>query len=283
MTKIRNIITNLILEAQRYKFSDDVRDRMKSVTEKLWSDRNKPYKGKELVDVIPFKLADGVEGLARVVVNPRLPYMGQMGTKPQKSVDPADIVIEVNPKHYESKKTLYLTLYHEMIHASDPTQSHLFSPKYMVTYNEKSDKDYWGHPIEFFAISNEFLEGLVLEFERRVKRNRKIENLQFLEKSLKNIINYFAKGDPLSKLSKDILFRINDEHLGNDLIRVFKNLTTDNPQLADFMSERGGEEPYYIYYVELIKKYNPEIWKKFLSMLYQTGFEIRDLIQKTEI
>jgi hypothetical protein len=153
----------------------------------------------------------------------------------------------------------------------------------MVTYNEKSDKDYWGHPIEFFAISNEFLEGLVLEFERRVKRNRKIENLQFLEKSLKNIMNYFAKGDPLSKLSKDILFRINDEHLGNDLIRVFKNLTTDNPQLADFMSNRAGEEPYYIYYVELIKKYNPEIWKKFLSMLYQTGFEIRDIIHKNEI
>jgi hypothetical protein len=150
----------------------------------------------------------------------------------------------------------------------------------MMTYDEKSDKDYWGHPIEFFAISNEFLEGLVLEFERRVKRNRKIENLQFLEKSLKNIINYFSKGDPLSKLSKDILFRINDEYLGEEPMTLLKNFTADNPQLMDFMPERGGEDPYYIYYVELIKKYNPEIWKKFLSMLYQTGFEIRDIIQK---
>jgi hypothetical protein len=280
MIKFRNIITNVILEAQRYKFSEDVKNKMKDVADRLWSERKKPFKGKELIDIIPFKLADGVDGLARIVVNPRLPYMGQMGTKPQKSVDPADIVIEVNPKHYESKKNLYLTLYHEMIHASDPTQSHLFSPKYMMTYDEKSDKDYWGHPIEFFAISNEFLEGLVLEFDRRVKRNRKIENLQFLEKSLKNIINYFAKGDRLSKFSKDILFRINDEYLGEEPMTLLKNFTADNPQLMDFMPERGGEDPYYIYYVELIKKYNPEIWKKFLSMLYQTGFEIRDIIQK---
>jgi hypothetical protein len=202
-----------------------------------------------------------------------------MDLRPSKSLDPADLVIEVNPKYYESKKNLYLTLYHEMIHASDPTQSVQWSPKYMMTYDEKSDEKYWGHPIEFFAISNEFLEGLVKEFERRAKRTRKPENLVILEKSLNNILNYFSKNEPLSPLSKDILFRVNDEFVGEDTPKQLKNWTADMPNLADFIS-RGSEEPYYLYYVQMIKKFNPTIWKKFLSMLYDTTFEIKDLIHK---
>jgi len=253
---------------------------MNKVVDKLWDDRKKDYqRRKELIGVIPIKLANGVDGLVRIYVNPRLSYIGLMDIKPSKSLDPTDLVIEVNPKYYESKKNLYLTLYHEMIHASDPTQSVQWSPKYMMTYDEKSDEKYWGHPIEFFAISNEFLEGLVKEFDRRVKRTRKPENLLVLEKSLNNILNYFSKNEPLSALSKDILFRVNDEFIGEDTPKQLKNWTADMPNLADFIS-RGTEEPYYLYYVQMIKKFNPTIWKKFLSMLYDTTFEIKELIHK---
>lgn len=283
MIKFINILTNVISEAKRYKFEPKTLERIRKVVDELWADKDKVFKGKETYDQIPFKLADGTDGLVRVVVNPRLPYIGYMGQKPSKSLDPADLFVEVNPKHYESKKNLYLTLYHEMIHASDPTQSVRWSPRYMMTYDEKSDEKYWGHPVEFFAISNEFLEGLVLEFQRRVKRSKKRENLELFQKSLKNILNYFAKGEPLSKLSKDILFRINDEYLGDEPSKVLKNLTADMPQLADFLPERGGEEPYYLHYVQLIKKYNPEIWKKFLSMLFTTSLEIKEIISNTNI
>ncbi len=280
MIKFVNILKSVITEAKRYKFTPDTLDRMNKVVDKLWDDRKKDYqRRKELIGVIPIKLANGVDGLVRIYVNPRLSYIGLMDIKPSKSLDPADLVIEVNPKYYESKKNLYLTLYHEMIHASDPTQSVQWSPKYMMTYDEKSDEKYWGHPIEFFAISNEFLEGLVKEFERRVKRTRKPENLIVLEKSLNNILNYFSKNEPLSSLSKDILFRVNDEFIGEDTPKQLKNWTADMPNLADFIS-RGSEEPYYLYYVQMIKKFNPTIWKKFLSMLYDTTFEIKDLIHK---
>jgi len=247
MIKFVNILKSVITEAKRYKFTPDTLDRMNKVVDKLWDDRKKDYqRRKELIGVIP---------------------------------DPADLVIEVNPKYYESKKNLYLTLYHEMIHASDPTQSVQWSPKYMMTYDEKSDEKYWGHPVEFFAISNEFLEGLVKEFERRIKRTRKPENLVILEKSLNNILNYFSKNEPLSPLSKDILFRVNDEFIDENTPKQLKNWTADMPSLADFIS-RGGEEPYYLYYVQLIKKFNPTIWKKFLSMLYDTTFEIKNIIRK---
>ena len=117
-----------------------------------------------------------------VRVNPRLPYLGFMGTTPKDSRDPSEMYIEVNPKHYESKKNLYLTVYHELIHAIDPTQTTHFSPKYMLTYSEKDDTKYWGHPIEFFAITNEFLEGLILEFKRRADRIRNEDNRKFLHK-----------------------------------------------------------------------------------------------------
>lgn len=280
MIKFVNILKSVITEAKRYKFTPETLDKMNKVVDKLWDDRKKDYqRRKELVDVIPIKLANGVDGLVRIYVNPRLSYMGLMDIRPSKSLDPADLIIEVNPKYYESKKNLYLTLYHELIHASDPTQSVQWSPKYMMTYDEKSDEKYWGHPIEFFAISNEFLEGLVKEFERRVKRTRKPENLIVLEKSLNNILNYFSKNEPLSSLSKDILFRVNDEFIGEDTPKQLKNWTADMPNLADFIS-RGSEEPYYLYYVQMIKKFNPTIWKKFLSMLYDTTFEIKDLIHK---
>lgn len=281
MIKIIPILNNVISEAKRYKFSEDVQKRLHNLVELLWNDKDKKYKGKETVDTIPFKLADGTDGLVKVVVNPRLPYVGYMGTSPKKSLDPADIFIEVNPKHYESKKNLYLTLYHEMLHASDPTQSHKWTPSYELTYDEKSDDKYWGHPIEFFAISNEFLEGLVMEFERRIKRTKKVENLEILRKSLRNILNYFAKGERLTKLSKDILYRINDEYVGDEPSKVLINLTADLPHIADLLPERGGNEPYYLHYVQMIKRFNPEIWRKFLSMLHETGMEIRDLLNKT--
>ena len=167
MIKFINILNNVISEQKRYQFQPEVKERLKSLTEKLWNDRDKHYKGITVIDVIPFKMADGTDGLVQVRVNPRLKYIGYLGNKPKKSLDPFDLYIDVSPKFYASKKNLYLTLYHEMIHASDPTQSHKWTPSYELTYDEKSDEKYWGHPIEFFAITNEFLEGLFLEFNSK--------------------------------------------------------------------------------------------------------------------
>jgi hypothetical protein len=252
------------------------------IADELWSKRNKKYKGKELVDIIPFKLADGTDGLVKVIVNPRLPYMGYMGTRPKKSLDPADIFIEVNPKFYDTRKNLYLTLYHEMIHASDPTQSFKWKPSYELTYDEKKDEKYWGHPIEFFAITNEFLEGLVLEFERRKNNLRNPENIKYLDKSFNNILNYFAKGEKLSKLSLDILSRINDEHVSDTAIsKVVADIQTQYPNV-EFSKQTKDEKPYYLILIELIKKYNPKIWPRFLTMLFKVKDEIQEILNKKE-
>lgn len=274
------ILTSVISEQKRYKFSPDTQAKLNLVVDKLWKDRDKKYNRKTLVDVLPFKLADGTDGLVQVIVNPRLPYIGFMGTKPKKSLDPADIFIEVNPKHYQSKKNLYLTIYHEMIHASDPRQTHEWKPSYEVSYNPKNDEMYWGHPIEFFAITNEFLEGLVNEFKRRADRTRSLENRKLLSKSFKNILDYFGKGEKLTRLSQDILYRINDEYINtNKISKMLADISTDYPDVNELIPNKE-DIPYFLRYIELIKKYNPKIWPRFLTMLFKTKDEIENFINK---
>ena len=282
MKRLVNILNEIITEGKRYHFDPEVYLRLHAVVDELWNNKNKVYKKKTLIDKIPFKTADGVDGLVRIIINPRLKYIGEMGTSPKKSTDPADIYIDLNPKFFESKKNLYLTLYHEMIHASDPTQSHKWSPIYDLSYDETSDEKYWGHPVEFFAISNEFLEGLFLEFESRMKSNPNPKNILNLKKSFQNILNYFARGEKLSKLSLDILSRINDEHVDDERIsKLVADIKSQNPEF--FYSKQIKKEedlPYYLYYVQMIKKFNPEIWPKFLTMLFKMKDEINSILLK---
>lgn len=277
MYKFINILTSVISEQKRYKFEPKTYAKINDVVDKLWNDRNKKYTKKTLVDVIPFKLADGTDGLVQIIVNPRLKFIGYQGTKPKTSFDPTDIYIEVSPKKYESKKNLYLTIYHEMIHASDPTQSLKWTPTYQTTYNEKYDELYWGHPIEFFAITNEFLEGLFLEFKRRKLRLRNPENIKQLKKSLNNIIRYFSKGEKLTNLSNNILYAINDKYIDSGKIsKTLSDIELNYPSVSEILPKKR-EIPYYLNYIELIKKYNPKIWPRFLTMLYKTKVEIEDL------
>jgi len=278
--KFIDILSDVITEQKRHKFDPETYAKLHSLVDSLWNDRNIEYKGKTIVDYVPITVKDGTQGQVQIRVNPRLKYIGYMGTKPKDSRDPMDIYIEVNPKFYESKKNLYLTLYHELIHAIDPTQSTKLNQKYQTTYNEKSDEMYWGHPIEFFAITNEFLEGLVIEFKRRADRIRNEDNRKYLNKSFKNILGYFAKGEKLSKVSSDILYKINDEYVKEDVIsKVLDDLITNNPHLADYIT-MPKDVPYYLNYIELIKKYNPKIWKRFLTMLFKTKDEIETIINK---
>jgi hypothetical protein len=280
MKKILNILNHLIVEQKRDILDPELYSSIEKLTDKLWSNKNKEYTKKTLVGQIPFKTKDGADGLIKIVINPRLSYIGEMGTKPYLSRDPMDFVMELQPKKYGSKKNLYLTIYHEVMHATDPNLSTKTSMKYLSTYNPLDDKKYWGHPIEFRAITNEFLEALVLEFKLRISRLRIPENKKFLTKSLENILNYFKQGTKLSKLSLDILSRMNDENvLDNRFSKLVADISSEFPQTSEFIPDK--EEPYFLTYIEQIKNHNPEIWKRFLTMLVKTSREINDIINKT--
>jgi len=279
MKKILTILNHLIVEQKRDILDPELYSSIEKLTDNLWSNRNKVYTKKTLIGQIPFKTKDGTDGLIKIVINPRLSYIGEMGTKPYLSRDPMDFVMELQPKKYGSKKNLYLTIYHEVMHATDPNLSTKTSMKYLSTYNPLDDKKYWGHPIEFRAITNEFLEALVLEFKLRISRLRIPENKKFLTKSLENILNYFKQGTKLSKLSLDILRRMNDENVLDDrFAKLVADISLEFPQASEFIPEK--EEPYFLTYIEKIKNHNPEIWRRFLTMLSKTSKEIEEIINK---
>ena len=281
MPKIINILSNLLSEASRYKMDPELNLYIHDLASRLWERRNKKYTRKTLVDGFPFKTSDGADGYVKVIINPRLKFIGQMDTKPTGSRDPADFVLEVQPKEYISRKNLYLTLYHEMMHATDPSQSTKYNPKYMLTYNEFDDEKYWGHPIEFRAITNEFLEALEMEYERRLLMIKNPEQKKYHNQSLDNLLGYFSKNEELSKLTLDILRRVNDEEVLENLIsKSLSDLTTLYPGISDFINAKKDEEPYYITYIELIKKHNPKGWPRFLTMLYKSIEDLKNKINK---
>lgn len=279
MIKFLPILSNVISEQKRYKMNPETRSKLMDLADSLWSMRNKRFFKKTMVDQITFQTADGTDGFVKVFVNPKYPNFGEMDTFPEDSYDPMNFVMQVNPKKFGSKKNVFLTLYHEMMHAIDPNFTTKHNEKFWDTYDSEKDEMYWGHPVEFFAITNEFLEGLVIEFERRSKLVQDPEDKKLLLKSFQNILNYFGKGEKLTNQSKDILRRINDEHVDdNTLSKVVSDIESKFPKVSELIDDKK-DIPYFLYYVELIKNHNPDIWPRFLTMLFKTKDEIINVIK----
>ena len=279
MIKFLPILSNVISEQKRYQMNPDTRSKLKDLASSLWSMRNKKFSKKTMVDQLDFQTADGTDGLVKIFVNPKYPNFAEIDSDPEDSYNPKDFVMQLNPKDFGSEKNVYLTLYHEMMHAIDPNFTTKHNEKYWDTYDSEKDEMYWGHPVEFFAITNEFLEGLVLEFERRSQLIQDPSDKKSLLKSLKNILNYFGKIEPLTNQSKDILRRINDEHVDDNVLsKLVSDIESKFPNVSDLITDTK-EIPYFLYYIELIKKHNPEIWPRFLTMLFKTKDDIINVIK----
>ena len=278
MIKFINILSNVISEQKRYKLSPEDYTKLLELTDRLWTLHSKDIPRKIEVDQMEFKTADGSDGKVRIFLNPRYKNYGQMDLKPRTTKNPQKFVMQLNPKLFGSKKNLFLTLYHEFMHATDPNFTTKANDNYWKDYDPTVDEKYWGHPVEFRAVTNEFLEGLVNEFKRRNDRVNNVEKRQSLLMSLKNILNYFAKGEPLTRLSLDIINRISDEGLKDTRIaNLLADISTDYPETSEFMNNK---EPYYLKLINTIKKFNPDMWPRFLKMLYDTVDEINDIINK---
>jgi len=278
MIKFLNILSNVISEQKRYKLSPEDYTKLQELTNRLWALRSKEIPRKIEVDQMEFKTADGSDGKFKVFLNPRYKNYGQMDLKPRTTKNPQKFEMQLNPKLFGSKKNLFLTLYHELMHATDPVFTTKYNDNYFSDYDSEIDEKYWGHAIEFRAVTNEFLEGLINEFKRRNKRATSFENRQLLLSSLNNILNYFANGEPLTKISLDVLNRISDEKVNDSRIaNVLANISTDFPETSELIK---GKNPYYLKLINLIKKHNPTMWPRFLKMLYDSVDEIKNVINK---
>ena len=100
-----------------------------------------------------------------------------------------------------------------------------------------------------------------------MKRIKRKEPKFLIIKSLDNILIYFSKGESLSDLTLDILDKMGEEGGDVKLSNILRQIVYDFPDVSDLLPKKN--EPYFLHYIELIKKYNPEIWDKFLTMLYK--------------
>jgi hypothetical protein len=274
MYKLVNILKGLIIESKKYEMDPETYTNLAMIADNLYNKKRQKWVKQTFFDSIMFKTADGTKGMVKIYISPRLPDIAEISTKPYDSRDPMDFVMKLNPKKFGSKRGLFLTMYHEMMHAIDPSQSTIVKAKNDITYDPEKDESYWGHPIEFFAISNEFLEAFQLEIESRFKIIKREESKKLIIKSLDNILNYFSKGEKLSELSLDILDKMGEEGGDTKLSGILKQILYDYPGVSEFLPKK--DEPYFLHYVELIKNHNRDIWNKFLIMLFKLVQEIKE-------
>lgn len=270
---------DILNESTRVKMDPDFKRVLNNVVDIIFKKRKTGFKKFTPITSIPIQIADGTPGTVEIAVDPELEHYGILDVKVEDSVDPNDFIIKINPNEVKSKKGLYQTLYHEIMHATDPMFSTKSTETFWDTYDPEFDDKYWGHPVEFRAITNEFIEGLINEFTLRRSRVKTPNSIESLKKSLVNIMNHFSNGEKLSVLSSDI---IGDMYGSEEMSRsrmVLNNILIDNPEISDIFgqSEKNLE---YMIVLELVKKYSGSDWNRFLGMLYKASEEIKEILNK---
>lgn len=271
-------LIDILNESTRVKLDPDLKRVLNNVADIIFKKRKTGFKKYTEITSIPIQIADGTPGTVEIVVDPELEHYGILDVKVEDSTDPNDFIIKINPREVKSKKGLYQTLYHEIMHATDPMFSTKSTESFWSTYDPEFDEKYWGHPVEFRAITNEFIEGLINEFTLRRSRVKNQTSIEALRKSLDNIMNYFSTGEKFSKLSSDIL---NDMFGAEEMTRtrkVLNNILVDNPEISDIVKPIDRRLDYIIV-LELVKKYSGKDWNRFLGMLYKASEEIKEILK----
>ena len=272
-------LIDILNESTRVKMDPDFKRVLNNVVDIIFKKRKTGFKKYTPITSIPIQIADGTPGTVEIVVDPELEHYGILDVKVEDSTDPNDFIIKINPNEVKSKKGLYQTLYHEVMHATDPMFSTKSTESFWDTYDPEVDEKYWGHPVEFRAITNEFIEGLINEFTLRRSRVKTPSSIESLKKSLDNIMNHFSNGEKLSVLSSDI---IGDMYGSEEMTRsrmILNNILVYNPEIADVLSQTERDLEYMVV-IELVKKYSGSDWKRFLGMLYKASEEIKEILNK---
>lgn len=174
--------------------------------------------------------------------------------------------LEENKKSGNLRELIRTILYHEFIHAKDPSQFYGVDKRY--EHGEGKEDKYYGSFKEFLAFTGQFLEALI-DKTKKIINSHEFYNSQisspFLQKTFQSILDFFAKGTELPPY-----------------IVWFYSLT-----LKDFMRFAKGEKLDFtisdelkrtLWHLDRVKKYNSKMWNNFLGDLYSTMQEIVDLV-----
>jgi hypothetical protein len=274
-------------ESKRIKLNDNLDNEIKKVVDLFFKKTKRKLTKKTSLGSLKFKNDVGVDGKVEIFIDPSIKgeYYAELDSLDPDNPKTDELFIRLDPSLNKDPLTLYNSLYHEMLHVTDPRFTTHYTDKYWKEYSGDPNvpEKYFGHDAEFRTMPYEFLNALVNEFKRRKKlTSKKPESQMALVNSLSNILNYFVSGEELSNISLDILHSTwsTPEKGSNPFATSLKKMSTTYPETSSMLKKDNSMPKYFTEYLFDIKKYNQSRWNKFLSALYSTYLEISNIISQ---
>ena len=157
--------------------------------------------------------------------------------------------------------TLRKTLTHELIHAKDPALNHKFLKE---PYDPGNEKVYYKSWTEFQTMTGQFFEAITTSVDRAVKLKMTKEEIL---SALDSILQFYSgKQTTFNQNAKDFIQGSGKRTAFQSLVNKFTNYSSAIDT--------------YDSYIRMIKKYNPEGYKEFLTDLYKTVDDAKDKTKK---
>jgi hypothetical protein len=249
------------------------------------------------VGVIKFTSADGTPGEVEIIVGNDLSHSGAGGyfqtNDPKNPTDNRILIQQVAYQPYFNiigktystltgdKNTgieeLRGVLKHELIHAKDPARNQY---RLKEPYDPSKEEVYFKSWAEFQTMTGQFFEAITTGVDRILEQDPSEKNIKKIEKALKNILDFYSGKititgkEMLSQDTADFIQNTGKRNIFQSLIKFAENTLNT---LAGAKLQPNALDV-YVYYINQIKKYNPEGYKEFLTDLYKTIDAAKDKV-----
>jgi len=224
-------------------------------------------------------------------------YLKRFGSINPKNL--LDTYLNKGKEHYRD------VLVHEITHAVDPkNNSRHVSDTTKYDFNTKQSdeeyiKNYLTHDIEVIAQSTAFFNRLIRTVTQIKKENNNPETLKLLNKNLDLLLEAFSTGNyrilynnefmslmegtipkKLITFLEKIVGKIEKVFLGSPNITMEMISSINQDKYLHDLVFKGERNDFFgnITRILFYKKYNPKAWKAFLTKLYNTVQEAKEII-----
>lgn len=151
-------------------------------------------------------------------------------------------------------------LKHELIHAKDPAENQHYSNR---GYKSDNAEIYYKSWTEFQTMTGQFFEAITTGVDRALRLGMSKDDIL---KALNNILQYYSgKTKIFNQEAKDFIQGSGKRNIFQSIINFFTKLKSAIEDYAEFLF--------------MIKKYNPEGYKEFLTDLYKTVDQAKDRLK----
>jgi hypothetical protein len=169
-------------------------------------------------------------------------------------------------------------LTHELIHAKDPTvdTDSLMGKKALSSEEEK----YYNSWTEFKAMSGAFFEGIKKSTERALSSDSSKQNIEKIKRCLADILNFYAAfTNTIRQETIDFIQDTGERNSFQSLIKYTENFIYNLGKSGNVKDVRKGKRSAletYMEYIEGIRIYNPDGYKRFQRELYKVIDELNN-------